>query len=64
MTCRVKVNKVTAESLGLILKKILADSQIHQKAKEISQKIIAEPDGAEIASEMLAKFHDLGYISC
>ena len=61
VTCRVRVNKVTAESLGLILKKILADSQMRQKAKDISQKIIAEPDGAEIASEMLAKFHNSGY---
>ena len=59
VTCRVKVNKVTTESLGLILKKILADSQMHQKAKDISQKIIAEPDGAEIASEMLVDFQNL-----
>jgi UDP:flavonoid glycosyltransferase YjiC (YdhE family) len=61
VTCRVRVNKVTAESLGLILKKILADSHMRQKAKDISQKISAEPDGAEIASEMLAKFHNSGY---
>jgi UDP:flavonoid glycosyltransferase YjiC (YdhE family) len=59
VTCRVKVNKVTAESLGLILKKILADSQMHQKAKEISEKIIGEPDAAEIASEMLIDFQNL-----
>ena len=63
VTCRIKVNKVTAESLGLMLEKILADSQMHQKAKGISQKIIAESDGAEVASEMLIKFHNLGSIA-
>lgn len=56
VTCRINVNKVTAESFATVLEKMLADSQMHQKAHAISQKIIAEPDGADIASEALIQF--------
>jgi UDP:flavonoid glycosyltransferase YjiC (YdhE family) len=52
---RTKVNKVTAKSLGTMLEKILADSKMHQKAKAVSQKIIAEPDGAKVACQTLIK---------
>jgi UDP:flavonoid glycosyltransferase YjiC (YdhE family) len=51
--CRMRVNKVTAKSLEAMLGKILADHKMHQKAKAVSQKIIAEPDGAKVACEML-----------
>ena len=51
-----KVSKVTVKSLITILKEILSNSAMHQKAQVISQELIAEADGGEVASEALIQF--------
>lgn len=53
---RLKVSKVTVHSLITMLKKMLSNSVMHQKAQVISQKLIAEADGGEVASEALIQF--------
>ncbi len=53
---RIKVNKITAQSFGTILENILAQNRMQQQAKAISQRIITEPDGADVAVEALMQF--------
>ena len=55
---RMKVSKVTEDSIGIILDEMLADSQMEQHGQEISKVMTAEADGAEVACESMIQFLD------